>query len=227
MQFLVVEDDAVIADHVVRGLAERSLRADHARSGAEALAALRTTSYDGIVLDRMLPDISGTALLEHLRSLDGAPPPVLMLSALGSVQDRVEGLDAGADDYLAKPFSMTELVARLNAITRRSGLRSDSAELAVGRLVLDPSSHSVTFAAQSLQLNRKLYSLLAHMMRHADRVVTRDMLIQEVWGYAFAPATNIVESNMSRLRARLQALGPDPIETLRGSGYILRSQRCA
>lgn len=227
MQFLVVEDDAVIADHVVRGLAERSLRAHHARSGAEALAALRTASYDGIVLDRMLPDISGTALLEHLRSLDGATPPVLMLSALGSVQDRVEGLDAGADDYLAKPFSMTELVARLNAITRRSAPRGDGGELTVGQLVLDPSSHSVTYAGQSLQLNRKLYSLLAHMMRHADRVVTRDMLIQEVWGYAFAPATNIVESNMSRLRARLQTLGPDPVETLRGSGYILRSRRCA
>lgn len=227
MRFLIVEDDAVIAEHVVRGLAERDCLADHARTGAEALGALRTTAYDGVVLDRMLPDISGTELMTHLHALGGGAPPVLMLSALGSVSDRVEGLDAGADDYLAKPFSMTELVARLNAITRRAAPRGDGAGLAVGQLVLDPSSHSVAFGSQSLQLNRKLYSLLAHMMRHADRLVTRDMLIQQVWGYAFAPATNIVESNMSRLRTRLQALGPDPIETLRGSGYILRSARCA
>ena len=121
---------------------------------------------------------------------------------------------------------MTELVARLHAITRRAPPRAEHAELSVGQLVLDPSSHSVSFAGSSQQLNRKLFSLLAHMMRHADRVVTRDMLIQDVWGYAFAPSTNIVESNMSRLRSKLQQIGPDPIETLRGTGYILRSRSC-
>ena len=226
MRFLLVEDDAVIADHIVTGLAERHLQADHARNGADAVSALQAGSYDGIVLDRMLPDISGTDLLGQLRANGGGVPPVLMPSALGSVTDRVEGLDAGADDYLAKPFSMTELVARLNAITRRAAPRTEGAGLTVGRMVLDASSHSVSVGAESLQLNRKLYSLLAHMMRHADRVVTRDMLIQDVWGYAFAPSTNIVESNMSRLRSKLQQVGPDPIETLRGSGYILRSRLC-
>lgn len=226
MRFLVIEDDPVIGAHIVGGLAERALDADLVDTATAALGRLQATGYDAIVLDRMLPDFSGTALLHRLRAAGDPVPPVLMLSALGSVTDRVEGLDAGADDYLAKPFSMTELVARLNAITRRAVPRGAGAVLAVGQLVLDPSGHAASFGAATLQLNRKLFSLLAHMMRHADRVVTRDMLIQDVWGYAFAPTTNIVESNMSRLRGRLAQIGPDPIETLRGSGYILRSQLC-
>lgn len=226
MRFLVIEDDAIIGAHIVHGLAQRDIAADLVNSAGAAISQLRALPYDGIVLDRMLPDMPGTTLLGELRDNGEAVPPVLMLSALGTVGDRVAGLEAGADDYLAKPFSMTELVGRLQAITRRAAPRADALGLVVGRLVLDPSSHSVAYAESSLQLNRKLFSLLAHMMRHADRVVTRDMLIQDVWGYAFAPSTNIVESNMSRLRSRLAQIGPDPIETLRGTGYVLRSHLC-
>ena len=235
MRFLVVEDDAVIAGHITGGLAALGFAADHALTGAAALRAFEGQAYDGIVLDRLLPDISGFAVLDAMRER-GPFPPVLMLSALSSVRDRIDGLDAGADDYLTKPFEMEELAARLNAIARRVGPRggsgggsgggNDASDLTVGRLTLDPSSHSATFGDRSLQLNRKLYSLLAHMMRHADRVVTRDMLLEHVWGYSFAPSTNIVESNISRLRTKLQELDRDPIETLRGSGYVLRSARC-
>ncbi|MEO0032298.1 MAG: hypothetical protein RIS94_2056 [Pseudomonadota bacterium] len=229
MHLLVVEDDPVIAGHILGGLAAVGRSADHAGCGADALTRFKAQRYDAVVLDRLLPDVEGTALLEMMRRCTDAMPPVLVLSALGSLADRIEGLEAGADDYLVKPFAVAELVARLNAITRRgpSARGDDAAQLAVGALALDPSSHSAGYRTRRLQLNRKLYSLLAHMMRHADRVVTRDMLLEHVWGYSFAPSTNIVESNMSRLRARLQDLGIDPIETVRGSGYILRSQGCA
>jgi two-component system OmpR family response regulator len=179
-----------------------------------------------VVLDRMLPDLGGLDVLSAMRAAGDARPPVLVLSALGSLADRIEGLEAGGDDYLAKPFAMEELLARLNAITRRRPGPAEAARLAVGRLELDPSRHSAAFAGHQALLNRKLYSLLAHMMRHADKVVTRDMLLEHVWGYAFAPTTNIVESNMSRLRTRLLDLGIDPIETQRGHGYILRSRLC-
>ncbi|WP_336964962.1 response regulator transcription factor [Sphingobium aquiterrae] len=227
MQFLVVEDDPVIARHIASGLRALDYDAFWVECGSAAVSAFESDSYDAIVLDRMLPDISGMDLLRTLRQREHFPP-VLMLSALGTVQDRIEGLEAGADDYLTKPFEMAELVARLNAIARRAtGPRpTEGSQLNVGGLSLDPSSHSACRGEEAVQLNRKLYSLLAHMMRHADKVVTRNMLLEHVWGYSFAPTTNIVESNMSRLRGRLQDLGCDPIETLRGSGYILRSDRC-
>jgi two-component system OmpR family response regulator len=227
MQFLVVEDDPVIARHIATGLRALDYGASWVECGSAAVSAFDSASYDAIVLDRMLPDISGIDLLKALRRREHFPP-VLMLSALGTVQDRIEGLEAGADDYLTKPFEMAELVARLNAIARRTAppRGADASQLSVGGLSLDPSSHSACREGNAVQLNRKLYSLLAHMMRHPDRVVTRNMLLEHVWGYSFAPTTNIVESNMSRLRGRLQELGCDPIETLRGSGYILRSQRC-
>lgn len=231
MRCLVVEDDPAIARHIIDGLGQSGIAASWADCAARALALGRADAFDTVVLDRMLPDGNGIDLIAALRSAEPArqPAPVLMLSALGSLKDRIEGLDAGADDYLAKPFAVAELVARLHAIARRGPARDDapgSGETVVGRLRLDPSRHAAVFGAASLQLNRKLYSLLAHLMRHADRLVTRDMLLEQVWGYAFSPGTNIVESNMSRLRTRLQELDIDPIETQRGAGYILRSQAC-
>lgn len=225
MRFLVVEDDPVIANHLANGLTVRGHEATRAPSGSAAIRILGQEDHDAVVLDRMLPDINGLAVIDHIRQV-GHAVPVLILSALGTVEDRVEGLKAGADDYLAKPFDLDELEARLLAIARRNTSRSDNLNIEVGSLRLDLSGHRAWFRDASAPLNRKQYSLLAHMMRNRDRVVTRSMLLEEVWSYSFAPSTNIVESNMSRLRSTLLAINCDPIETQRGFGYILRSDRC-
>jgi two-component system OmpR family response regulator len=226
VHLLVVEDDPEIADHIVSGLSNFGHSSTLARTGSEAIEALAVGSHDAMVLDRMLPDIDGLSVIKHMRSRDGAVP-VLMLSALGSVKHRIEGLEIGADDYLTKPFHVDELAARLQAIVRRGIARPEGAGLEVGRLRLDPSSHRAVYCDDAVVLNRKQYSLLAHLMCNADRLVTRSMLIECVWSYSFSPSTNIIESNMSRLRTALQEIGVDPIETQRGSGYILRSERCA
>ncbi|USI72810.1 response regulator transcription factor [Sphingomonas morindae] len=226
MHVLIVEDDQVIADHIVSGLGHVGYQATLARSGAEAIKAWAAGSHQAVVLDRMLPDIDGMAVIDHLRA-GGADVPVLMLSALGSVKNRIEGLRRGADDYLAKPFSIDELAARLEAIVRRASQRGGRSGLSIGMLALDASSLRATYRGAAATLNRKQYSLLAHLMGHADTIVTRAMLLEAVWSYSFSTATNIVESNMSRLRTALQEIGCDPIETRRGAGYVLRSDRCA
>lgn len=225
MRFLVVEDDPMIADHIINGLSGEGHCAVLAETGAKAVRAIEGGTFDAAVLDRLLPDISGLAVIQHVRDL-GDPLPMLMLSALGSVEDRIEGLRAGADDYLAKPFVIEELIARLYAIARRNVPRGEGAMIEVGALRLDPSSHRAHLYDRSVPLNRKQYSMLAHLMRNADRVVTRSMLLEAVWAYSFSPATNIVESNMSRLRSTLLALGSELIETQRGVGYVLRTERC-
>ncbi|MBV1691589.1 response regulator transcription factor [Novosphingobium sp. G106] len=226
MRLLVVEDDPVISRFISQGLGQMGHETALACCGAEAIAQCDGPPFDAIILDRMLPDTSGIALLDELRR-KASFPPVVILSALGSVEDRIEGLDAGADDYLVKPFDMAELAARINAVARRKTGRESDGGLTVGALKLDPASHQAICRDRSTALNRKQYSLLAHMIRQADRLVTRGMLLEHVWGYSFEPATNIVESNMSRLRTKLLEIDCDPIETRRGSGYILRSERCA
>jgi two-component system, OmpR family, response regulator len=225
VHLLIVEDDQVIADHIVSGLNRAGHSTTLARTGAEAIRAWAGQPHHAVVLDRMLPDIDGMSVIDHMRR-HGDDIPVLMLSALGSVKNRIEGLQAGADDYLAKPFSVDELAARLHAIARRNMPRSGKAGIEVGALQLDASSHCATYHGRSTVLNRKQYSLLAHLMGHADRIVTKTMLLEAVWSYSFSTATNIVESNMSRLRTALQDIGCDPIETQRGAGYILRADRC-
>jgi two-component system OmpR family response regulator len=225
VHLLVVEDDPVIADHIVSGLGLFGHSTTLARTGSEAIQALADRSHDAVVLDRMLPDIDGVSVIKHMRSGDWAVP-VLMLSALGSVKHRIEGLQIGADDYLTKPFDVDELAARLHAIVRRGAPRRDDVGLEVGMLRLDPSSHRAVYRDGAVVLNRKQYSLLAHLMRNADRLVTRSMLLECVWSYSFSPSTNIIESNMSRLRTALQEIACDPIETQRGAGYVLRSERC-
>jgi len=222
---LVVEDDPLIADHIVSGLKLGGHTARLAVTGADAARAIADGVYDAVVLDRMLPDINGLSVIDQVRAKGGAMP-ILMLSALGSVKNRIEGLQAGADDYLAKPFSMDELDARLQAIVRRGTPQAGKAILQIGALKLDVASHSVSYGASSMILNRKQYSLLAHLMHNADRIVTRTMLLEAVWSYSFSTTTNIVESNMSRLRTALQEIGCDPIDTQRGAGYVLRTERC-
>ena len=226
MHLLIVEDDRVIADHIVSGLNRIGHSTTLARTGAEAIKACADRSHHAVILDRMLPDIDGMAVIDHVRA-SGDAVPVLMLSALGSVKNRIEGLRRGADDYLAKPFSIDELAARLDAIARRSPARPGKARIEIGLLQLDASSHRATYRGRTAVLNRKQYSLLAHLMGHADTIVTRAMLLEAVWSLSVSTTTtNIVESNMSQLRTALQDLGCDPIETQRGSGYVLRSDRC-
>jgi two-component system OmpR family response regulator len=226
VHLLIVEDDHVIADHIVAGLSDIGHSTALARTGAEAIKACADESHHAVVLDRMLPDIDGMTVIDHMRG-NGSSTPVLMLSALGSVKNRIEGLQRGADDYLTKPFSIDELAARLEALVRRGTGRPGKTGLEVGQLHLDPSSHCASYQGKTAALNRKQYSLLAHLMSNADRIVTKTMLLEAVWSYSFSTATNIIESNMSRLRTALQEIGCDPIETQRGAGYILRSERCA
>lgn len=226
MHILIVEDDRVIANSIGSRLTLQGHVTTLAHTGSEALRMLDEQPLDAVVLDRLLPDINGLTVIDHARG-QGNRVPVLMLSALGSVKDRIEGLQSGADDYLAKPFDIDELEARLAAIARRNATPAPGARLQVGNLRLDPSTHRATCLEAWVDLNRKQYSLLAYLLGKADRLVTRSMLLEGVWAYSFSPTTNIVESNMSRLRTALLTIGCDPIETMRGAGYVLRSERCA
>ena len=225
MEILVVEDDNDIAKQIESGLELTGHKTTLTRSVDSALKLMTACPFDVAVLDRMLPDGDGIQVLQALQGRPGRPP-VIVLSALGSVHDRIAGLQAGADDYLAKPFSIEELEARIAAVTRRRASPEVENSFSVGALVLDPEGHNARFRDCKIELNRKQFSLLAHLMRNVDRLVTRRMLLEHVWGYSFEPATNIVESNMSRLRARLQAVGCDAIETRRGAGYRLQSASC-
>lgn len=226
MKLLVVEDDMEIADQLAVGMRRLGHSTTTARTGAEALQASKSDDFDAVILDRMLPDITGDEVLRQML-VRPSRPAVLMLSALGSVSERIQGFQAGADDYLAKPFDMEELAARLQAISRRSVGRESEGTIAVGALHLDPAGLRACFKGEAVLLNRKQYSLLVQLMRNADRLVTRKMLLEGVWGYGFETTTNIVESNLSRLRTKLLELGCDAIETQRGSGYVLRSLSCS
>jgi two-component system OmpR family response regulator len=223
---LLIEDDPLIARELTCGLDALGHDCVHCVSGTEAIAAFGQAAFDAIILDRMLPDLTGTGLLDHLRA-QGPLPPVLMLSALGSARDKVEGLNAGADDYLAKPYDIGELNARLAALVRRGAqVHGDVISLSIGQLRLDGANHKIRFGARQGHLNRIEFSMLLFLMRHADRLVTRAMLLEGVWSYSFQPATNVVDSNISRLRRRLLDLGCDPIATRRGEGYVLLSDQC-
>ena len=224
MMVLIVEDDAEIAAFLARGLGAHGHDTAIANSGEEALEELGKRRFDAMVLDRMLPRLDGMEVLRRM----AREVPVLMLSALGTIDDRIEGLDGGADDYLVKPFDVGEVVARLNAIVRRAHGTERADVLRVGDLEIVLTTFRASLGGKALHLNKKEFALLAELMRNADRAVTRRMLIETVWGYSFDPSTNIIESNMSRLRAKLTAHGdPDPIETARGLGYILHSARCS
>ncbi len=226
LQLLLVEDDPLIAQELTESFGALGHECVHCVTGTGAIGALAHRAFDAIVLDRMLPDVTGTGLLDHLRA-QGPLPPVLMLSALGSARDKVEGLNAGADDYLAKPYDIGELNARLTALVRRGAqVHSDVISLSIGKLRLDGTHHKIRFGVRDGHLNRIEFSLLLFLMRHADRLVTRTMLLEGVWGFSFQPVTNLVDSNISRLRRRLLDLGCDPIVTRRGEGYILTSDRC-
>jgi two-component system, OmpR family, response regulator len=222
MQILIAEDDPETAEFIARGLGELGHSLLCARDGHDALHLATTEQCDVIVLDRMLPHLDGLSVLRRLRAAK-IDTPVLLLTALGQIQDRVDGLEAGADDYLVKPFAFSELAARLNALGRRPPLSDVVTEIEVGSLRMDLLKREVRRAGKPVPLQPREFRLLEVLMRSGDRVVTRTMLLERVWGFHFDPKTNIVETHMSRLRAKLNEGGAeDLIETLRRVGYRMR-----
>jgi two-component system OmpR family response regulator len=222
MKLLVVEDDREAGAYLKRALSEAGHVVDLAASGRDGLLLAAGEPYEVIVLDRMLPELDGLAILRTIRAA-GVKTPVLLLTALGGIDDRVEGLDAGGDDYLVKPFAFAELLARVNALARRPPTQDVRTELAVADLKLDLMKRTVTRAGQRIELQAREFQLLEYLMRHAGRVVTRTMLLESVWDFHFDPKTNIVETHVSRLRGKVdRGFAHELIHTVRGAGYILR-----
>jgi two-component system OmpR family response regulator len=222
MRILIVEDDIETADYIVKGLKQSGHAVDHAATGRQGLLLAANEPFDVMVIDRMLPGIDGLKLVESLRK-DGVKAPVLFLTALGGIDDRVEGLEAGADDYLVKPFAFTELLARLNALARRPPLERTAGLMRVGDLEMDIVGHEVTRGGKKVDLQPREFRLLEYLMRNAGRVVTRTMLLQNVWEFNFDPKTKIVETHISRLRAKIdRRVDQQLVHTVRGSGYVLR-----
>ncbi len=223
MRILVVEDDKDVAGFVVKGLREAGHTVEHADNGRDGLFMAASENFDAIILDRMLPGgIDGLRLLETLRAQDNATP-VLFLSALGQVDDRVKGLKAGGDDYLTKPFAFAELLARVEAMARRGKGEGPTTRLAVGDLEMDLLSRGVKRAGQKVDLQPREFRLLEYLMRHAGQVVTRTMLLEGVWDYHFDPQTNVIDVHVSRLRQKIDKPFDAPLlHTVRNAGYMLR-----
>lgn len=222
MRILIIEDDREAAGYLVKALKEAGHVADHAADGEDGWHMASTGGYDVLVVDRMLPKRDGLSIVEGLRAADDQTP-VLILSALGQVDDRVKGLRSGGDDYLSKPYAFTELLARVEALGRRRRPGESETTLRVGDLVLDRLSHTVARAGQDIPVQPREFRLLEYLMRHAGQVVTRTMLLENVWDYHFDPQTNVIDVHMSRLRAKLDK-GHDKalIHTVRGAGYVIR-----
>lgn len=225
MKILLVEDDAPQARYISKGLQEAGHTVDVAGDGREGLFLATTETYDALVLDRMLPRVDGLTVLRTLRASD-ITTPVVILSALGEVDDRVAGLRAGGDDYLVKPFSLIELVARLEALQRRGSTATrETAEptrLVVTDLEMDLLRRVVTRAGRRIELKPKEFQLLEFLLRHSEQVVTRAMLLEAVWNYHFDPQTNVIDVHISNLRAKIDRAGLSPlIHTVRGAGYRL------
>jgi len=222
MRVLVVEDDPKIASFVVRGLKQAGYAVDHAGDGEAGLALAESTDYDAAVVDIMLPKLDGVSVVRRLRAARRGVP-VVFLSAKSSVDDRVRGLQSGGDDYLTKPFALSELLARIQALIRRATQAPEATRLAAGDLELDLVTREVTCAGARVDLQPREFSLLAFLMRHAGRPVTKMMILEHVWDYSFDPQTNVVDVIMSRLRSKI-----DPertrIETVRRVGYILHAR---
>ena len=223
MHILLVEDDQETRDYVARGLREEGHAVDMAGNGLDGLHQASEVAYDLLVVDRMIPALDGISMVKSLRAA-GMTAPVLFLTALGAVADRVQGLEAGGDDYLVKPFSFAELRARINALSRRPPLREEVSVLQVGDLRLDRLSRTAVRGDTPLELQQREFQLLEYLMLHAGRVVTRTMLLENIWGFHFNPASNIVDTHVSRIRAKIDRGNQAPlIHTVRGAGYVLRA----
>ena len=222
MRVLVIEDDRETAQFLRKALKESGQNADFAGDGEAGLGMALEGAYDVLIVDRMLPRRDGLSVVKAVRAV-GVRTPVLILSALGDVDDRVKGLRSGGDDYLTKPFAFSELLARIEALARRSVPEEQATRYVVGDLVLDRLSHKVTRAGEPIPLQPREYRLLEYLMKHAGQVVTRTMLLENVWDYHFDPQTNVIDVHVSRLRAKIDKGFDKPLlQTVRGAGYMIR-----
>ena len=225
MRILLIEDDRATADYVAKGLTEDGHVVDVARDGKQGLFLALNEPFDVVVTDRMVPGPDGLTIIRALRA-SGVRTPVLVLTALGEVDRRVDGLDAGADDYLAKPFAFAELRARIRALARRPAGPAEDTELVVGDLRVDLLRRVVTRGGRTVELLPTEWRLLEYMMRHPGEVLTRTMLLEKVWDFSFDPTTNVVDVHVGRLRRKIEAEGEAPmIRTVRGAGYALDPPR--
>jgi len=221
MNILLVEDDIEAASYLIKGFIESGHDVNHAADGEAGFELALKASYDVLVIDRMLPRRDGLSIIQKLRA-DGMQTPVLILSALGEVDNRVEGLQAGGDDYLVKPYAFSELLARLDALVRRRQLPEAQTCLCVADLALDLINHKVNRAGQLIRLQPKELRLLEYLMRHVGHIVTRTMLLEKVWDFHFDPETNVIDTQISRLRAKIDKGFDRPLlHTIRGKGYRL------
>ena len=224
MRILVIEDDRETAHYLTKGLCEAGHVVDMAGDGEAGLEIARARDFDVLIVDRMLPKRDGLDLISHLRE-EGDTTPVLILSALGDVDERVKGLRAGGDDYLTKPYAFTELVARIDALARRLQPEQARTRFKVADLEIDLLSRQVRRAGQSVTLQPREFRLLEYLMRHAGQVVTRTMLLENVWDYHFDPQTNVIDVHISRLRAKIDRdFEPALLHTIRGAGYMIRDE---
>ncbi len=224
MRVLLVEDDGDVARFVRKGLMEQAYAVDVAENGVRALDLAAETSYDAVILDLMIPEVDGFGVCRALRA-NGSSVPILMLTARGTVDDRIAGLDSGADDYLPKPFEFRELLARLRALLRRGSVTSAAVITVGGALLIDTRSHRVTIDGARLALTTKEYAVLEHLALNAGRIVTREALAEHVWNQEFDPFSNLIEVYINRLRRQIEKVSSRKwIHTVRGSGYTLEHE---
>ena len=222
MRLLLIEDDKKIASFIIKGFKAEGFAMDHAGDGENGLHLALTEPYDAAIVDIMLPKLDGLALIRHMRH-EKIKTPVIVLSAKGSVDDRVKGLQTGGDDYLTKPFAFSELLARVQALIRRSTNVSEPAKLVTGEITMDLIAREVVRAGQKIDLQPLEFSLLEYLMRNAGRVVSKTMIMEHVWDYYFDPQTNVVESRIYKLREKIdKGFSFRMIHTVRGVGYVLK-----
>lgn len=223
MHVLLIEDDDRVGNYIEKGLREAGHLVDRCCDGKQGLIQASSESYDAIVLDRMLPSVDGLKILQTIRAT-GDMTPVLILSALGDVDERIRGLRAGSDDYLPKPFSIAELIARVEALARRGPAPAEPTAYRIADLEIDRLGHAVRRAGRRIDLTAREFRILEYLARNAGRVVTRSMLLESVWDYHFDPQTNIVDQHVSKLRQKIDRDYDKPlIHTVRGTGYVLRA----
>ncbi len=225
MRILLIEDDPEAASYLVKSLKEVGHMAEHALDGEEGFVMAEDGGYDVLIVDRMLPKKDGLSIIMDLRK-KGDQTPVLILSALGQVDDRVTGLRAGGDDYLTKPYAFSELLARIEVLCRRRTSGESETSYKVGDLELDRLAHTVKRGGEEIILQPREYRLLEYLMKNAGQVVTRTMLLENVWDYHFDPQTNVIDVHVSRLRSKIdKGFDEQLLQTVRGSGYILKSDK--